>query len=176
MYLHLEYTFPWTKAEILSVLTEFQIFPYKISTSVMDCGFFFFLEWCVSLLSKHTYFSPVKIISSKKCVIPRENPHQIVLQRIWMLYLCWDATWCQVSPSPCKTWPKNPPKHQAAILHGYVLWVHVAVPRVVNSRWSGGEGVSTETVNFCKKACTKCTVVLTHLVFNLHTKQALFYR
>lgn len=110
-------------------------------------------------------------------MIPRENPHQIVLERIWMFYLCWDAEWCQVSPSPLQNMAKkNLPKCQAAILREYVLSLRVALPGVANSRWSGGEGMSTETINFCKKACTKCTVVLTHLAFNSQTKQALFCR
>lgn len=113
-------------------------------------SFNIFPELYVSLLSKiHSYFSPIKIISSIKCMIPRENPPLAVLQRIWMLYLCWDAEWCQVSPSPHKTCPKNPPKHQAAILCGSVLSVHVTFPRAANSRWSGEEGMSTDI--FCNK-------------------------
>lgn len=87
---------------------------------------------------------------------------------------------CRMMPSsslpPAKHAQKNPPKRQAAILCGYLLSLRVVLPGVANSRWSGGAGMSPETINFCKKACTKCTVVLTHLAFNSQTKQALFYR
>lgn len=51
---------------------------------------------------------------------PRENPHQIVLQRIWMLYLCWDAERRQVSPSPPL---QNTPKKSTQTPSCHPLWV-----------------------------------------------------
>lgn len=152
-----------------SILPEFQFFPRKIPTSVVLKFFqndvFHFFQNTPLFIPQQNHFKYKMHDSRRKPTpdCPAENLDALSLLG------------CRMTPSfslppSAKYAQKNPPKHQAAILCGSVLSVRVALPRVANSRWSGGEGMSTEIVKFFKKACTKCTVALTYLAVNLQTK------
>lgn len=90
---------------------------------------------------------------------------------------------CRTKPSfciPTKTCPQIHPNSNLSSFTGLCAQFIYCSQEQSNSRWSGGQGLSTETVNFYRQACTKWTVLLTHLAFNLQTKKkkkrALFCR
>lgn len=81
---------------------------------------------------------------------------------------------CRMKPSfciPTKTCPQIHPNSNLSSFTGLCSqFIHCSQEQS-NSRWSGGQGLSTETVNSYRQACTKWTVLLTHLAFNLQTEK-----